>query len=82
MIASPERGCSGQGIEIIERQKAGCGFVVIAADENFSQLERAVNHFVGRRAVADDISEIGHKVVGRGRCEAGLERFQIGVNVA
>ena len=76
------RGGGGHGIEIVKVHDSGCGFVVIAAHENFSQLARAVGHFIRAGAVADDVAEIHDHVERRRGRESGVESFEIGVNVA
>ena len=61
---------------------SGGSAVVIAPHENFPQLTRALGGFVGAGAVSDDVAEIDHHVMrGRGG-QAGLQRFQVGVDVA
>ena len=82
LVAGPYGGGSGHGVEIFEIDQAGGGFVVVAPHENTSQTAGALNHFVRAGAVADYVAEIGNKVVGRSGGEAGLERFEVGVNVA
>ena len=73
---------AAMGIEIIQLEQAGRGLVVIAADKNLSQLARALDHFVGRGSVADDVAQVGHEIVRRSCRQAGFQRFEVGVNVA
>ncbi len=82
LVTGPDSGGGGQGIEIIEFKQTGCGLVMIAADKNFAQGARAIDDFVGRGAVADDIAEVGYEVVGGSPGQAGLQGFEVGMNVA
>src|SRR5580692_3522892 len=82
LVARPERGGGGHGIEIFELDETGGGFVVIATDENVSQTAGALDNFVGAGAVADHVAEIGNLIERRSRGEAGFKSFEIGVNVA
>ena len=82
LIAGPDGGSGGHGIEVIQLKQAGCGFVVIAADKNFSQGSRAIDDFVGRGSVADDVAEVGYEIEGRSSGQAGLQGFKVGMNVA
>ena len=82
LVAGPDGGGGGHGIEVIEFKQTGCGFVVIAADENLAQGTGAVDDFVGRGSVADDVAEVGDEIEGRSCGEAGLQGFKVGVNVA
>lgn len=81
-VASPDGGRRSHGIEIVEVQEAGDGFVVIAAYEDFPQVTRTGGHFIGTGAVADDVSEVYHRVERGGGGEAGFESFEICVDVA
>ena len=82
LLAGPESGGGGHGVEVIEFEKAGRGFVVIAANENFSQGARPLDHFVRGGPVAHDIAKICDEIERRSCGEAGLQRFKVGVNVA
>jgi hypothetical protein len=55
---------------------------VIAADKNLTQGARAIDDFIGRGSVADDVAEVSNKIEGRRPGDAGLQRFEVGVNVA
>ena len=82
LVACPDGGGSGQGVEVIQFEQPGGGFVVIAANKNLSQAARAFDHLVGRSPVADDVAQVGHEIICRSRRKAGVQRFQIGMNVA
>jgi len=82
LIASPDGGRCCHGIEVIQCKESGGSFVVISADKNLPQRAGAINNFVGRSAVADDVAEVGHKIEGRSASHASLHGFQVGVNVA
>ena len=82
LVASPERGQAGDGVEVLEVHEAADGFVVIAAHEYASDRLRAGNDFVGIAAVADSIAEIDDEIVrGRGG-QTRVQRFEVAMNVA
>lgn len=82
LIPGPNGSGRGHGIEVVEFQQAGGGFVVITADKDFSQVARPLDHFVGRGAVADHVAEVRDKIEWWSCGEAGLQGLQVGVNVA
>ena len=82
LVLCPERGGGGQRVEILQLQQAGGGLVMIAPNKNFPQAAGSIGHFVRRSAVADNIAKIHDGIVRRSGREAGLQRFEIGVNVA
>lgn len=55
---------------------------MIAADENIAEFAGAIDYLVGAGAVTHKIAEVGDEVIGRSRTQAGLESFEIRVNVA
>jgi len=55
---------------------------VITANENLTQFPRTIGDFVGARPVADDVPEVDDQVEGWSSSEAGVESFQIGVDIA
>jgi len=59
-FAGPHGRCRGQRVEVVEFKQAGSSFIVIAANEDFPQTLRALDHLIGRGSVADDVAEIGH----------------------
>jgi hypothetical protein len=82
LVAGPDGGGSGEGVEVVEREESGGGFVMIAADEDVAQTAGALDHLVGRCSVADYVAEVGDEIVGRSCGQAGFEGFEVGVNVA
>ena len=64
LVARPECGEAGDGVEFVEVHEAADGSVVIAADENASERSHLGHDFVGIAAVADGVSEIDNEVVG------------------
>jgi hypothetical protein len=54
---------------------------VIASNEEFPQSAALVYYLVRAGAIAYDIAEVDHTVVGRRNREAGLQGLQIGVDV-
>ena len=82
LVARPDGGGRGHGIEIVEFEQAGCSFVVIAADENFPQATGAIDDFIGRRSVTHNVTEVYDVIEGGGGREASLQGFKVGVNVA
>lgn len=82
LVAGPDSSGGGHGIEVIEFEQAGYGFVVIAANENFTEVTGAFDNVVGRGSVADEVAEVGDEIVGRSRGEASLQGFEVSVNVA
>src|ERR1700682_4954452 len=82
LVARPERGEAGDGVEVLKVHEAADGFVVIASDEHASQSLRFGNDFVRIAAVADRVSEIDDEVVSRSGGQTGVQRFEVGVNVA
>jgi hypothetical protein len=82
LVASPDGSGSGHGVEVVESDQAGRGFVVVAADENLPQVAGPLGDFVGTGAVAYDVAEICYQVERRSSGQAGLQRFEVGVNVA
>ncbi len=82
LAARPESGKAGDGVEFLEVHEAADGFVVITADEDASQSLRLGNDFVGIAAVAYGVAEIDDEVVGGSGGQTGVQRFEVGVNVA
>ncbi len=82
LASGPDSSGGGHGIEVIEFKQAGCGFIVIAADENFPQPARALDHLVGRSSIADHVAEVGYEIKGRSCRQAGFQGFEVGMNVA
>src|ERR1700730_14279170 len=82
LVARPERGEAGDGVEILKIHETADGFVVISADEHASQSLCFNNHFVGIAAVANGISEINDEVVGGSGGQTRVQRFEVAVNVA
>src|SRR6202158_5499313 len=82
LVARPERGEAGDGVEVLKVHEAADGFVVIATDEHASQSLRFGNDFVRIAAVADRVSEIDDEVVSRSGSQTGVQRFEVAVNVA
>ena len=82
LFTSPERGCRGHGVEVVEFHDPGCGFVVIAADKGFAQFARALGHFVGAGAVAHDIAQVDDDVERWSRGQACVKSLEVSVDVA
>jgi len=82
LVAGPESGEAGDGVEFVEVHEAADGFVVIAADEDVSERLRFGNDFVGVATVADGVAEIDDEVVGGSGGQTGVQRFEVAVNVA
>jgi len=82
LVARPESGEAGDGVEVVEIHEAADGFVMIAADEHASQSLRFANDFVRIAAVADRVSEIDDEVVSWSGGQTGVQRFEVAVNVA
>ncbi len=81
LVSRPE-GCGcGHGVEIFQVHDAGCGFVVIPADEDAAEFPGAFAHFIGAGAVTDDVAQIDDEIERRSGGEAGIESFQVGVDV-
>jgi len=55
---------------------------MVAQNEEFSQLASAVGDFVGAGAISHDVAKIYNCIERRSRGEAGIQSFEIGVNVA
>ena len=70
-------------VEAVGGLQARAYLVVVAADERRgAERADAIDHRVRIRAVADEIAEHERMVVVAGRVQHGLERLEIGVNVA
>src|SRR5467141_1130649 len=82
LVARPESGEAGDGVEVLEIHEAANSFVVIAANEHASQSSRLNNDFVRITAVADRVSEIDDEVVSGSGGQTGVQRFEVAVNVA
>ena len=54
---------------------------MVAAHEDVPQGARALDHFVGTGAVADDVPEVDYHVVRRGSGQTRFESFQVAMNV-
>ncbi len=63
----PLRRQGSYGIEVLEVHEAADGFIVVATDEGLPQCAGTVDDFVRAGAVADDVAQIDHQVVG-GSC--------------
>jgi hypothetical protein len=81
LVAGPDGSGGGEGIEVIQFEQAGGGFVVIAADKDFAQAAGAIDNFVGRGTVTYDVAEVGYEVEGWRPGEAGFQGFEVGMNV-
>jgi hypothetical protein len=55
---------------------------MIAPDKNLSQAAGSIDHLVRRSTVADNVAKVNNGIVRWSGCEAGLQGFEIGVNVA
>src|SRR6266481_2001356 len=78
------RPCNGpfrDGIEAVRAFEAGAGLVMITTHKNAAHVAHARGHFIGTRAVADDIAQIEDEIEFRCCIQAGLESFKVGVNV-
>jgi len=82
LIARPKRGETGGRIEVLDIHKAADRLIVIAAHEDVAESLGAGNDFVRIAAVADRVAEIDGEVVSGSRCQTGIERFEIAMNVA
>jgi hypothetical protein len=82
LVARPERGETGNGVEVLEVHESADRFVVISADEHASQSLRFGYDFVWIAAVADRVSEIDDEVVSGSGGQTGVQRFEVAVNVA
>ncbi len=60
LVAGPDGGTGGHGIEIFQLDEAGRSLVVISPDENFPQTASALDDFVGAGAVANYVAEVGN----------------------
>ena len=81
LVSCPNGGGSSHGIEVVQFEQAGGGFVVIAADKDFAQAAGAIDNFVGRGTVTYDVAEVGYEVEGWRPGEAGFQGFEVGMNV-
>src|SRR4051794_23352204 len=81
-VARPIRGDRSDGIELFGAHHSGTSLVVIAAD--VLSLERAhpIDNFVGRRPVADDITQVNDLIVRRSSLESGFQGFDVGMDIA
>ena len=82
LLTGPQRGEAGSGVEFAEVHQSRDRLVVVAANEDAPHGPRADDDLVGVGAVADRIAEVDHEIVCRSGGQAGLERFQVAVNVA
>jgi hypothetical protein len=82
LVAGPESGETGDGVEVLEVHKAADGFVVIAADKDLSESLRAGNDFVRVATVPDRVPEVDDEVIGGSGGQTGVQRFEVTVNVA
>src|SRR5437660_11292894 len=82
LVARPESGEAGDGVEVLEVHEAANCFVVIAANEDLPESLRFNNDFVRITAVADRVSEIDDEVVGGSGGQTGVRRLEVAVNVA
>src|SRR3984957_410039 len=83
LIACPEGGIAGDGIEIFGVGQAASGFVVVAANCDRVNFADAVDYFVRVGSVADDVTQAhGFFPLAFGGSERGVERREVGVNVA
>ncbi len=85
LVAGPEGGGAGDGVEAVGRGEAAADAVVIAADDEVVEGADAVDDLVGAAAVADDVAEVPEFVDSRrqigGVGEDGLESFEVAVDV-
>ena len=84
LVAGPEGGVAGDGVEVVGRGEAAADAVVVAADDEGGEGADEVDDLVGAGAVADDIAEIPELVISasaRGSGEDGLEGFKVAVDV-
>src|SRR5258708_33228811 len=82
LVAGPDRRRGGQGVEVSQIEQASRRLVMIPADNNFSKAAGAVDDFVGRSAVPHNVAQVGYQIERWSCRQAGLQRFEIGVNVA
>ena len=54
---------------------------MVAANKNRAKLAYAFRHFIGIGAIADDIAKIEDTIMRWRRLQAGLQGFQIRMNV-
>src|SRR4030095_14592934 len=79
----PGDGVPRQMIETLDGVDPGADLVVIAAnDDRARDRSHALDHRVGIGTVADQIAQHEHASDVAGCGERGLERFEVGVNVA
>ena len=55
---------------------------MIAAHHRASHGPHPIADFVGRGVIADHIAQVHHAIVGGRSLQTGLQRFQVGVNIA
>jgi hypothetical protein len=78
----PADGVTGQMVEAVHRVDAGADLVVIPANHGgIGQRLHAFDHGVGIRTVPDEISEHEHSIAFTGRCDRGLHRLEIRVDI-
>jgi hypothetical protein len=82
LVASPKGGGSGHGVKVLQLEKTGGSFVVIAADKNLSEVAAAIDNLIGRSPVTHNVPEIRNQVEGWSSRQASFHGFEVGVNVA
>ena len=83
LVAGPEGGGAGDGVEGVGRGEAAGDAVMVAADDEGGEGADAVEDLVGAGAVADHVTEVPELVEAgelRGG-EDGVERFKVAVDV-
>ena len=82
LIARPDCCRGGKRVEVFQIEQASRGFVMIAAHKNLSQVAGAIDDFVGRSSIAHNVAQVSYQIERWSCRQAGLQRFEVGVNVA
>ena len=78
----PERCHTRDGIETFYSIDSRDYFVVVAANDDSSQLTHAFGHFVRTGAVANNVTQVDRRISRGSGGKARLQSFHVTVNVA
>ncbi len=82
LIAGPQGGQAGDGIEVLQFHGAAGCLVMVAAHEDGPQAANPFDHVVGAGAVAHNIAEVHDQIVRRRRRQACFQSFEVAMNIA
>src|SRR5579864_2342498 len=83
LVACPKRSIASYRIEILGVGQAASRFVVVAADRDRINFADAVDYFIRVGPIADHVAQAhGFVPLALGGSERGVERREVGVNVA